>query len=124
MKPKILSIRQPWCHHILHDGKDVENRSWPTRYRGRFLLHSSKTFDGHKTESEGFQMGGIVGMADIIDCVTEMDSEWFCGNFGFVLANAQLLPFTSLRGRLGFFDPPPEFWETPAGREALGGAGI
>lgn len=23
---KAISIRQPWCHHILFDGKDIENR--------------------------------------------------------------------------------------------------
>ena len=39
---RALSIRQPWCHHILHDGKDVENRDWPTKGRGWFLIHAGK----------------------------------------------------------------------------------
>lgn len=30
---KALSIKQPYPHHIFHDGKDVENRDWPTRGR-------------------------------------------------------------------------------------------
>ena len=37
-----LSIRQPWAWLILHAGKDIENRDWPTRFRGRFLIHASK----------------------------------------------------------------------------------
>ncbi|NBF09766.1 ASCH domain-containing protein [Pseudomonas sp. Fl4BN1] len=39
---KALSIRQPWAWLIIHGGKDVENRSWHTKYRGRFLVHASK----------------------------------------------------------------------------------
>ena len=31
---KALSIKQPYPHHIFHDGKDVENRDWPTNRRG------------------------------------------------------------------------------------------
>jgi len=39
---KILSIRQPWAWLIVNGGKDIENRTWPTRFRGRFLVHASK----------------------------------------------------------------------------------
>jgi hypothetical protein len=39
---KALSIRQPWAWLILHAGKDIENRDWPTRFRGRFLIHAAK----------------------------------------------------------------------------------
>jgi hypothetical protein len=41
-----LSIRQPWCFAILHGGKDIENRDWPTKVRGRVLIHASKKHDG------------------------------------------------------------------------------
>ena len=37
-----LSIRQPWASLILKTGKDIENRSWPTRLRGRILVHAAK----------------------------------------------------------------------------------
>tara|TARA_R100001086_G_C11715355_1_gene225354 strand:+ start:250 stop:666 length:417 start_codon:yes stop_codon:yes gene_type:complete len=101
-----LSIRQPWCHRILHAGKDVENRNWPTRYRGPVLIHAGKAWDdGKPPEADQVHMprGGIVGVVEIIDCVSSMDSEWFCGPFGFVLRNAQPLPFRPCRGQLGFF---------------------
>ena len=39
---KALSIRQPWAWLIIHAGKDVENRTWCTNYRGRFLVHAAK----------------------------------------------------------------------------------
>jgi hypothetical protein len=37
-----LSIRQPWASLILKGGKDIENRDWPTKYRGRILIHAAK----------------------------------------------------------------------------------
>ena len=45
-----LSIRQPWASLILQAGKDIENRTWSTRYRGRILIHAAKgmTRDEHE----------------------------------------------------------------------------
>ena len=40
---KVLSIRQPWAWLILHGGKDVENRNWATKVRGRVLIHAGST---------------------------------------------------------------------------------
>lgn len=39
---KALSIRQPWASLILKAGKDIENRCWPTKVRGRILVHAAK----------------------------------------------------------------------------------
>lgn len=105
-----LSIRQPWCHHILHDGKDVENRDWPTRFRGPVLIHAGKSFDGRpETEVEkGMPRGGIVGVMEIVDCVNDWPSQWFFGHYGFVIRNARALPFVPCRGMLGFFRPGAE----------------
>ena len=123
---RALSIRQPWAWLILNAGKDIENRDWPTRFRGRFLIHASKgmTHDeydcaddplwhkgGPTIELPSFQeleRGGIVGEAELIDCVTQSDSPWFNGSFGFVLANVKPLPFRPFKGALGFFDVPDE----------------
>lgn len=46
-----LSIRQPWASLIIKCGKDIENRTWPTRYRGRILVHAAKgmTRDEHES---------------------------------------------------------------------------
>lgn len=101
-----ISIRQPWCHHILHDGKDIENRSWKTTFRGQVLIHASsnvEVLDRAEVQTRAMPLGGIVGVMEIVDCVTDWHSDWFCGPFGFVIRNARPLPFVPCRGKLGFF---------------------
>jgi hypothetical protein len=115
---KALSLRQPWAWLVAAGHKDVENRTWATRFRGEFLLHAAKTFDHAGYErvlrethlvlpAPGeFERGGIVGTAELVDCVTRHDSPWFWGPYGFVLRNARPLPFQPLRGMPGFFPAP------------------
>ena len=107
-KIKALSIKQPYPHHIFYDGKDVENRDWPTKGRGWIIIHAGVS----KSELANSQMhlprGGIVGMAKIVDCVTSMSSPWFFGKYGFVLRCAFPVPLIPCRGMLGFFTPPQE----------------
>ena len=120
---KALSIRQPWAWLILHAGKDIENRDWPARFRGRFLIHASKgmTQDEYANglytlaeinkkivlpQFEGLERGGIVGTCILEDCVQRSSSPWFFGEYGFVLRDAAPLPFRPFRGSLGFFDVP------------------
>lgn len=108
---KALSIRQPYPHHIFHDGKGVENRDWPTRRRGWFIIHagvSKSELDRDDPEQIALPRGGVVGMARIVDCVTEMQSEWFYGPYGFVLRDAFPLPLIPCRGMLGFFSFPED----------------
>src|SRR5690242_9023233 len=69
---RIISIRQPWAALIVHGFKDVENRTWPTRYRGAVLIHASLRPDDISSDEierrfgvclEGeLPLGGIVGM--------------------------------------------------------------
>ena len=110
---KTLSIQQPWAWAILHGGKDIENRDWPTPVRGRILIHAGKKFDKDECSYiEGnfgvavptdLPTGGIVGSVEIVDCVTESESKWFFGRYGFVLRDPIALPFMAYRGQLGFF---------------------
>src|SRR5215831_9447735 len=53
---KILSIRQPWAYLITRSSKDIENRSWPTKYRGPFLIHASLRVDNKACLDHG--LGG------------------------------------------------------------------
>lgn len=118
-----LSIRQPWANLILKAGKDIENRDWSTKVRGRILIHAAKgctrmEFDDaiecaefiiHRpinANLDTIERGGIVGSVEIVDCVQRSDSPWFMGRFGFVLRDPQILPFTPWKGQLGFFDVP------------------
>lgn len=118
-----LSIRQPWAWLIIHAGKDIENRGWSTKFRGRVLVHAAKGMTKREYEDvESFlfscslpqvdvllprfkdlQRGGIIGSVEIVDCVTASESPWFFGTYGFVLRNPQPLPFQPLKGALGFF---------------------
>lgn len=112
---KALSIRQPWASLIIAGIKDVENRSWRTRFRGRILVHAGLALDragidfarslGIDINPADLQRGGIIGSIEIADCVEESDSPWFFGPHGFILRSPQVLPFRQCLGRLGFFDP-------------------
>ncbi len=130
--PKMaLSIRQPWAWAIVRAGKDIENRNWPTRYRGPVCIHAAKGMTrGEYDDANSFiqgvlgprdndwlmrwlgvcaapdrlERGGIIGIAEIVDCVSYSDSPWFFGHYGFVLRNAQPVDFIPVKGALGFFD--------------------
>lgn len=125
---KALSIRQPWAWLIVNGFKPIENRTWATRYRGEFLIHASKGMARGEYEDvvdtlltdprlydaaralpafEALARGGIVGSAELVDCISSSESPWFFGSVGFVLANAKPLPFRPLKGALGFFEVAP-----------------
>lgn len=115
-----LSVRQPWAWLIVTGHKQVENRSWPTKVRGWIGIHA-----GLKYDMEGdswvrdvfpeiplprvheFERGGIVGRANLADCVETFQSRWFFGPYGFALDHVEPLPFAPCRGKLGFFRPEP-----------------
>ncbi len=42
---KAISIHQPWASLIAFGEKRFETRSWHPQYRGRILIHASKTFN-------------------------------------------------------------------------------
>ena len=82
---KALSIKQPWVHAILRQGKNIENRSWTTAYRGWLALHASgrprrdaifppgiRAADLHEVD-----YSAICGVAQIVDVVTNSRSKWF-----------------------------------------------
>jgi len=48
---KAILIRQPWAWLIVHGYKDVENRTWSTKYRGPILIHAGKTLDPYLNKS-------------------------------------------------------------------------
>jgi hypothetical protein len=111
---KALSIKQPYPHHIFHDGKDVENRDWPTKGRGWFIVHAGVSKSELDDDQIHLPRGGVVGMARIVDCVQQMDSRWFFGRYGFVLMDAFPLPLIPCRGQLGFFSLEPDVLDSVA----------
>lgn len=116
---KALSIKQPWAWLIVNGYKDIENRSWKTKVRGPILIHASKSVDmtGFAYVAlkypdvpmpplNSLPTGGIVGSAEIVDCITESESRWWEGPHGLVLTNAKPLPFRPFSGALYFFEVP------------------
>ena len=37
---KALTLRPQWAWFVVNGHKDIENRSWPTRLRGRIWVHA------------------------------------------------------------------------------------
>lgn len=114
---RALSIKQPWAWLIINGHKMIENRDWPTRFRGKILIHTGKTInkDGYEWVAGNFpdiplsplaslECGGIVGEAEVVDCISDSPSPWFFGKYGFILMNAKQVPFRPYKGRLGFFE--------------------
>lgn len=131
---KAIAIKQPWAEAIVFGHKDTENRNWATKFRGTVLVHASKKFDrrematfnaliedrniwrpldlpddAYVSERLRTRCGGIIGAVDIVDCVDEPQSDWFVGDYGFMLKNARYFDeVIPCRGMLGFFTPPAE----------------
>lgn len=119
MLVKALSIRQPWAWLIVHGHKNIENRTWTTKHRGPLLIHASKRLDRNDVDAaraicrelnidipDEADFGGFVGIAQMVDVVHYSPSPWFNGPIGFVLADAQPIPFVDFPGKLGLFDVP------------------
>jgi hypothetical protein len=113
---KALSVRQPWAWAIIHDGKDIENRTWKTGHRGIVAIHApAKVQSGaklprssRKPRSEELSIGAVIGVVDIVDVVTSHRSKWFAkGGSGFVLANPRALARPiPCKGKLGVWNLP------------------
>lgn len=118
---KALSIKQPWAWLIVNGYKDIENRSWDTKYRGLVLIHAAKTkpsvsewYEAERVAREAgvpyfppfdaMDKGGIIGYAYITGTVCDSSSPWFFGPKGFLLTGAKPLPFIPMKGRLSFFE--------------------
>ncbi|WP_316778344.1 ASCH domain-containing protein [Pedobacter antarcticus] len=90
---KALSIKQPWATLIAHGIKDIENRTWRTKFRGRIYIHApaktaiyqftdSQTDVLHSTPTifrnncDDHVFSAIIGEVDIVDCVLNHTSVW------------------------------------------------
>jgi len=92
---KALSIKQPWASLIAHNIKNIENRTWKTKFRGRIFIHASaknagalyellnekqiEAISNHWTAAPPFPdrpVSAIIGEVDIVDCVINHPSIW------------------------------------------------
>lgn len=122
---KALSFKQPWAWLMCKGFKDIENRNWPTKFRGRIYVHASKSQSDMNKEIVAFMLrrlnnrqtaefmvayerldfGALIGELDIVGCVDLHPSPWFFGRYGFLVANPQLYEKPiPCKGALGFFE--------------------
>ena len=100
---KTLTIKQPWAGLIISGIKDIENRTWKTKFRGRVLIHTGfkevknwvniQSVNKYYTDLAsyaGFSTSeirkalvdnckvnsAIIGSIEIVDCVINHPSIW------------------------------------------------
>ena len=130
---KALSVKQPWASLIAHGVKDIENRTWKTKFRGRIYIHASqnlpkdhwgllsplqyrKAMDFIIDKNDPIlELGAIIGEVDIVDCVINHESIWaekalFPHDskpiYNWVLDNAVLYdePILNVKGKLSLWE--------------------
>lgn len=136
---KALTVKQPWAWAIIHGGKDIENRSQRTNYRGALYIHAGK---GEDSEAYGFpalaaviptdrqvlRRGEVLGMVVLIGChhsnvCGNACSEWAeNGYWHWEIAEPRAIPIPyPASGKLGLWNlelQPDQDTSTAEGPEA------
>ncbi len=128
---KALTVCQPYAHLIVIGEKRVENRTWPTSYRGPLLIHAGKSrawlddYEGGDEERyRDMVFGAILGKCEldgvchienIKGCAAERRWPWllthehteglFCWILGDVVRFETPIPW---KGQRGLFDIPDD----------------
>jgi len=109
---KVLTVQQPWASLIVGGIKDVENRSWPTTYRGRLGIHAGLRFDqelldlyGHLLDEDP-PLGAMIGSVALVDCIDDSRSHWdVSGMWHWVLTDPRKLVHPRwMAGKLGIWN--------------------
>ena len=135
--PLALSVRQPWAWAIVAGHKVIENRSAASVRAGhmdcrRIAIHAATGLKGDEFDWAVWRLdqhgvvcprpddlvrGAIIGAGDVVDFVTQSDSEWFGGQVGLVLENPEVCDPIPAVGALGYFawteggqTPKPRPW--------------
>lgn len=133
---RVLSVRQPWAALIVLGIKNVENRTWTTSYRGRLLIHASKTLPTNQEMEEALRLctdcgaafpddlwiGGVIGSVDLVGIICRDGDEirtdmadvqiddlhgYNRQAYGLVLQNPlEFDEMIPMRGSLGLTTPP------------------
>lgn len=121
----VLSVKQSFAWAIISGGKDVENRDRSTKFRGRLWIHAGKARDEEDVDKMVRKaaaekdvkpariraryerervFGKVIGSVELVDVVTESDSRWFGGEYGYVLRKpVRLAEPIDLPGSQGIF---------------------
>jgi hypothetical protein len=119
---KALTVCQPWAELIARGIKLVENRTWPTAYRGPLAIHAGKSRqwlmdprDWHYAvelpATDALTFGALIAVVELVDCVevemlpADLRSHPFAeGPWCWVLRNAKRIGPIPCRGNVGLWD--------------------
>jgi ASCH domain len=114
---KVLSVRQPWAHALIHLGKRIENRTWTTRHRGPLGIHASQSLAEFARDystlmpdlppREELVLGAVIGIVDLVDIrpFEEVQDDPFAeGPWCWITANPQPIEPIPMPGRLQLFE--------------------
>lgn len=70
---RALTVCQPFAHLIALGLKPIENREWPTKYRGDLVIHAGKSRDWLGPDDlacyPAMVFGAVVCRVELYDCV-------------------------------------------------------
>ncbi len=107
-----LSLREPWATTIFSLGKNVENRSWRTNFRGSLGIHVSTgkveradlAFLNLRPRDLSLPLGYVVGTVELYDIVSASRSRWAQeGQWHWLIRNPVRIEPVRVRGRVGLF---------------------
>ena len=121
---KALTICQPYAELIARGLKPIENRTWPTSYRGPLAIHAGKSRewmdDGDLEAYPSMVFGAVVAIVELVDCRRVEDlpvhlrhHQHANGPWCWVLANVRRIEPVPARGAQGL-------WELPQAVDAVG----
>jgi hypothetical protein len=101
---KCLSLKQPYAEIAATGRKTIETRRWNTNFRGKFLIHCSKTIDKEistllNIDCSRLTKGAVIGVACLYDVKKYNNKEDFLAahlsdnfsnpKYGFLLKDAK-----------------------------------
>jgi len=124
---KAITICQPWAEMIARGVKRIENRTWPTAYRGPLAIHAGKSLAWLKRENAAewidrygvalpqageMAFGAFIAVAELVGCVpvdelpAELEDHPFAeGPWCWILANVRRIEPIICPGQLALWTP-------------------
>lgn len=114
---KALTVCQPYAELIARGEKLIENRTWPTSYRGLLFIHAGKSREWMEPEDDeqypGMAFGALVATARLVDCVRVerlpevlTDNPHANGPWCWILTDVNRITPITFRGAQGLWDVP------------------
>lgn len=110
---KCLTLHAHWAEAVFALGKDVENRTWTTSFRGPIAIHAGSRVSKTLCHQLGLDprvltTGAIIGTVELVDIVKNSRSLWAMNSYyHWIICNPLRLALPVVRrGQLGLFNIP------------------